>query len=160
MPAGGARISPAMNIDWEGLIVGFESRSEPDHALLRPRDGRRRAGAQARHRAPRGDEPRTSLTLALPRDEGERSRGDLEEFLGHCEDPSAGGRWKPGARGRGLRPAYRETLLRYPKRRLASSSSRSTRRSSARSGGWRQGIRCREDEMMPRLPRRHFILRP
>src|SRR5690242_16285111 len=83
IPAG-ARPMP-IRIDWEGLIVGFESRShqithffdretgDVEQALVRDAD---------RHQT-FADDPRY---VALPRDAGERTRGDLEAFLSVCED--------------------------------------------------------------------------
>lgn len=104
----------ALRIDWEGLIVGFESRSlqithffdretgEVEQVLERDTE---RHSAMSRDRR----------YLALPRDEGERSRGDLESFLSQCRDAdcrkaleAALGSAEPGSR-------YREALLRYPK---------------------------------------------
>jgi hypothetical protein len=72
-------------IDWEGLVVGFESRSHKithffdrqtgDVVQVLERDAARHAelAADARY-------------SALPRDGGERSRGDLDDFAAHCED--------------------------------------------------------------------------
>jgi hypothetical protein len=102
-----------MRIDWEGLIVGFESRShqithffdretgDVEQALQRDAD---------RHRS-FADDPRY---VALPRDAGERSRGDLEAFLPVCED--AGCRSALAAALASPDPAakYREALLRFP----------------------------------------------
>jgi hypothetical protein len=103
-----------MNIDWEGLIVGFESRSRQithffdretgDVEQVLVKDGDRHA---AMSRDPR--------YLALPRDEGERSRGDLEEFLGHCEDSGCRRALEGALAAADAAPRYRETLLRYPK---------------------------------------------
>jgi hypothetical protein len=103
-----------MTIDWEGLIVGFESRSRQithffdretgDVEQVLERDGDRHA---AMSRDPR--------YLALPRDEGERSRGDLEEFLGHCEDPECRRSLEAALAAADSAPRYREVLLRHPK---------------------------------------------
>jgi hypothetical protein len=103
-----------MNIDWEGLIVGFESRSlQITHFFDRQsgeveqvleRDAERHA---AMSRDPR--------YLALPRDEGERSRGDLEDFLPHCQDPECRRRLEAALRAPELSAQYREVLLQHPK---------------------------------------------
>lgn len=103
-----------MNIDWEGLIVGFESRSRQithffdretgDVEQVLERDGERHA---AMTRDPR--------YLALPRDEGERSRGDLEEFLSRCEDPGCRASLEAALAAADSAPRYREALLRHPK---------------------------------------------
>ena len=103
-----------MRIDWEGLIVGFESRShqithffdretgDVEQALVRDAD---------RHGTFEGD-PRY---VALPRDGGERTRGDLEAFLPVYED--AGCHAVLAAALASPEPAakYREALLRFPK---------------------------------------------
>jgi hypothetical protein len=103
-----------MKIDWEGLIVGFESRSQQithffdretgDVEQVLVRD-------EARHAA-MSNNPRY---IALPRDTGERSIGDLEEFLPHCEDEACRRELKTALAGAGSAAAYREALLRHPR---------------------------------------------
>jgi hypothetical protein len=103
-----------MNIDWEGLIVGFESRSRKithffdretgDVEQVLERDGERQAAMTGNPRY-----------LALPRDEGERSRGDLEEFLGRCEDSACRAALETALAAADAAPRYREALLRYPR---------------------------------------------
>jgi hypothetical protein len=102
-----------LNIDWEGLIVGFESRSQQithffdrqtgDVEQVLVRDAERHAQVS-------GD-PRYA---ALPRDQGERSVGDLEEFLPRCEDEACRRELGRALSGAGAAD-YRETLMRYPK---------------------------------------------
>ncbi len=104
----------ALTIDWEGLIVGFESRSQQithffdrqtgDVEQVLVRDA-------ARHAALSGD-PRY---LALPRDRGERSVGDLEEFLARCEDEACRRELASALGGAGSAAAYRHALTRFPK---------------------------------------------
>ena len=101
-------------VDWEGLIVGFESRSHKithffdrqtgDVVQVLEKDAERHAELSA--------DPRYA---ALPRDEGERSRGDLEDFAAHCTDEGcrrdlADALTKDDAAGE-----FRKTLVRYPK---------------------------------------------
>lgn len=103
-----------MNIDWEGLIVGFESRSHQithffdretgDVEQVLVRDA-------ARHESLSGD-PRY---LPLPRDAGERTRGDLEEFLSHCEDADCRRDLEKVLQTSDFASRYREVLLRYPR---------------------------------------------
>ena len=103
-----------MNIDWEGLIVGFESRSHRithffdretgDVEQVLERDA-------ARHAAMSGD-PRYA---AIPRDAGERSRGDLEEFLRHCQDADCRRALESALASAEPASRYREALLRFPK---------------------------------------------
>jgi hypothetical protein len=103
-----------LNIDWEGLIVGFESRSrqithffdrqtgDVEQVLVRDADRHARVSADPRF-------------VALPRDQGERSVGDLEEFLAQCEDESCRRELGKALSGAGSAGDYRETLMRYPK---------------------------------------------
>jgi hypothetical protein len=103
-----------MRIDWEGLIVGFESRShqithffdretgDVEQALVRDAD---------RHRSFEGD-PRY---VALPRDAGERSRGDLEAFLPVCEDEGCRAVLAAALASGDPAGRFREALLRFPK---------------------------------------------
>ncbi len=103
-----------MNIDWEGLIVAFESRSlqithffdrqSGDVEQVLERDAERHA---AMSRDPR--------YLALPRDEGERTRGDLEDFLAQCQDSECRSALEATLRAPEPAAPYREVLLRYPK---------------------------------------------
>jgi hypothetical protein len=103
-----------MRIDWEGLIVGFESRSQKithffdretgdvEQALVRD---------EARHRSFE-DDPRY---VALPRDEGERTRGDLEAFLPVCEDTACRAVLSAALASADAAASFRQTLLRFPK---------------------------------------------
>lgn len=103
-----------MKIDWEGLIVGFESRSHQithffdretgDVEQVLERDA-------ARHAAMASD-PRY---VALPRDQGERTVGDLEEFLRRCEDEACRRALAEALAGAGSVASYREALMRFPK---------------------------------------------
>ncbi|HEY7113834.1 MAG TPA: hypothetical protein VIA45_12955 [Thermoanaerobaculia bacterium] len=104
----------AARIDWEGLIVGFESRSHQithffdretgDVEQVLVRDGERHATLEA--------DPRY---VALPRDHGERSIGDLEQFLAQCEDAACRRELTAALAGAGSADVYRRTLRRYPK---------------------------------------------
>ncbi len=103
-----------IRIDWEGLIVGFESRSQQithffdketgdvEQALVRD---------AARHLEFEGN-PRF---LALPRDQGERTRGDLEAFASRCEDAQCRGALAQALESPDSPTAFRRALLRFPK---------------------------------------------
>lgn len=103
-----------MNIDWEGLIVAFESRSQQITHFFDRETGdveqvlERDAG---RHAAMAAD-PRY---VALPRDTGERSRGDLEKFLDRCEDAECRRRLTAALATENFASAYRDALLAYPR---------------------------------------------
>jgi len=101
-------------IDWEGLIVGFESRSQKITHFFDRETGdveQVLVRESARHAEMSGS-PRY---LALPRDQGERTVGDLEEFLSHCEDAACRRELAAALSGAGSVSAYRETLIRFPK---------------------------------------------
>lgn len=103
-----------MRIDWEGLIVGFESRShqithffdretgEVEQILLR--DAARHAAFSADRRY-----------IALPRDGGERTRGDLEAFLPLCEETACRSRLEAALGSADFAAEYRRILLSFPK---------------------------------------------
>jgi uncharacterized protein UPF0158 len=106
--------SPRRDVDWEGLVVAFESRS---HQITHFFDRETGEVVQvlmrdaARHSAMASD-PRY---VALPRDAGERSRGDLEEFLAQCEDAACRGDLAAALSAEDYAAAYRTALLRHPK---------------------------------------------
>ncbi len=103
-----------MKIDWAGLIVGFESRShqithffdretgDVEQALVRDIE---------RHRAFES----SSRFLALPRDQGERTRGDLEAFVPACEDEACRRALAASLTSEDAASDFRRALLRYPK---------------------------------------------
>jgi hypothetical protein len=106
--------APHFELDWEGLVVAFESRSRQithffdretgEVVQVLEKDGER-------HAAMAGD-PRYA---ALPRDSGERSRGDLEEFAATCEDAACRRDLTAALGAEDPAAAYRSALLRHPK---------------------------------------------
>jgi Uncharacterised protein family (UPF0158) len=102
-----------LRIDWEGLIVGFESRSQQiTHFFDRETGDVEQALVRdpARHRE-FAENPRF---VALPRDEGERSRGDLDQFLSRCEDDACRRELTRALESAEPAVPYRKALLRYP----------------------------------------------
>jgi len=101
-------------IDWEGLIVGFESRSQKiTHFFDRETgDVEQILEREAARHAEMSSNPRF---IALPRDQGERTVGDLEDFLSHCEDESCRKELARALSGAGSVSTYRDTLIRFPK---------------------------------------------
>jgi len=105
---------PRLAVDWEGLVVAFESRSHQiTHFFDREtgeveqvleRDAARHAAMSASPRY-----------VAVPRDQGERSRGDLEQYLSHCEDEACRRELTAALASESFASAYRETLVRYAK---------------------------------------------
>jgi len=99
------------------LIVGFESRSHQITHFFDSETGdveqvlEREVG---RHAEMTGS-PRY---IALPRDGGERSLGDLRDFLSHCQDAECRRRLQVCLEtdaADAAAAAYREILLSYPK---------------------------------------------
>jgi hypothetical protein len=105
---------PSFPVDWEGLAVAFESRSNQithffdretgDVVQVLERDAARHAAMSA--------DPRYA---AVPRDQGERSRGDLEEFAAQCEDVACRRDLEAALGESDFANAYRKALLRHPK---------------------------------------------
>jgi len=101
-------------IDWEGLIVAFENRSQKithffdresgDVVQVLVRDVVRHAELSA--------DPRYR---ALPKDEGERTRGDLVDFAAHCEDEACRRDLRKALDSPDPAGAYRAALLSHPK---------------------------------------------
>ncbi len=103
-----------LDVDWEGLVVAFESRSHQiTHFFDRESGDVVQVLEQdaARHTAMSGD-PRYA---AVPRDQGERSRGDLEEFLAVSEDSAVRRELAAALDSDDYATAYRGVLLRRPK---------------------------------------------
>jgi len=103
-----------LNIDWEGLIVGFESRSHQITHFFDRQTGEVEQVLErdAQRHAAMSSDPRY---LALPPDAGERTRGDLEGFLPHCGDAACRRALEAALQGENAASHYREVLLRYPK---------------------------------------------
>jgi hypothetical protein len=103
-----------LKIDWEGLIVGFESRSHQITHFFDRETGEVEQVLErdAERHAEMSSDPRFE---PLPRDAGERSRGDLEQFLIHCEDAQCRRELEAALAGPDAPAAYREVLLRHPK---------------------------------------------
>ena len=101
-------------IDWEGLVVAFENRSQKITHFFDRQTGDvvqvlvKDAG---RHAELSGDARYT----ALPRDSGERSRGDLEDFASHCGDAACRRDLETALAAEDFPSAYRAALLRHPK---------------------------------------------
>jgi len=101
-------------IDWEGLIVAFENRSQKithffdresgDVVQVLVRDAARHAELSA--------DPRYQ---ALPKDQGERTHGDLVDFAAHCEDEDCRRDLRKALESPDPSGAYRAALLAHPK---------------------------------------------
>ena len=104
----------SLRIDWAGLIVGFESRSQQiTHFFDRETgDVEQVLVREAARHAEMSADPRY---IPLPRDRGERTRGDLEGFLALCEDAGCRARLEAALAGPEFAAQYRKILLAYPK---------------------------------------------
>ena len=101
-------------IDWEGLTVAFENRSQKithffdretgDVVQVLVRDESRHAELSA--------DPRYR---ALPKDQGERTRGDLEDFAAHCTDEDCRRDLAKALEASDPATAFRAALLAHPK---------------------------------------------
>jgi hypothetical protein len=103
-----------LRIDWEGLIVAFESRS---HQITHFFDRETGDVEQALVRdAIRHEEFESNARfVALPRDQGERTRGDREAFLPLCEEQACRRALSEALASEDAAAAFRRALLRYPK---------------------------------------------
>jgi Uncharacterised protein family (UPF0158) len=114
MPSGPDPRPTPLEVDWEGLVVAFESRSRlithffdretGDVVQVLERDA-------TRHSAMSAD----SRFAAVPRDQGERSRGDLDEFAAQCEEPGCRQELLAALASEGFVAAYRDALMRHPR---------------------------------------------
>ncbi len=103
-----------LDIDWEGLVVAFENRSQKITHFFDRQTGdvvQVLATDAARHAALSAD-PRYA---ALPKDQGERSRGDLDAFAAHCEDADCQRDLRKALESPDPPPAFRDALRRHPK---------------------------------------------
>jgi Uncharacterised protein family (UPF0158) len=106
--------SSPLEVDWEGLVVGFESRSRQITHFFDRESGEVIQVLErdaARHSAMSSD-PRY---VAVPRDSGERSRGDLEDFAAQCEDLACRRDLTAALASEEFVSAYRNALLRHPR---------------------------------------------
>jgi hypothetical protein len=104
-----------LDIDWEGLVVAFENRSQRiTHFFDRTTGDVVQVVAErdaARHATLSAD-PRYA---ALPRDSGERSRGDLDDFTAHCEDDACRRELAAALSTADPVSSFREALRGHPK---------------------------------------------
>ncbi len=145
---------PSFPVDWEGLAVAFESRSNQithffdretgDVVQVLERDAARHAAMSA--------DPRYA---AVPRDQGERSRGDLEDFAAQCEDAACVRDLSAALAADDFVKAYRAALLRHPKEEARFFQFKE-RRARERAAKWLTdgGIRFEPESPRPERPGR------
>jgi hypothetical protein len=103
-----------LEVDWEGLVVAFESRSRQITHFFDRQSGEviQVLERDAEKHSTMSADPRYA---AVPKDGGERSRGDLEQFAALCEDPSSRRDLEAALSSADFVTAYRAALLRHPK---------------------------------------------
>jgi hypothetical protein len=103
-----------LDVDWEGLVVAFESRSRQITHFFDRKSGEviQVLERDAEKHSAMSADPRYA---AVPRDGGERSRGDLEQFTALCGDPSSRRDLEAALSSADVVTAYRAALLRHPK---------------------------------------------
>jgi hypothetical protein len=103
-----------LDVDWEGLVVAFESRSRQITHFFDRQSGEviQVLERDAEKHSAMSADPRYA---AVPRDGGERSRGDLEQFAALCEDTSSRRDLEAALSSADFAAAYRAALLDHPK---------------------------------------------
>ncbi|HET9793155.1 MAG TPA: UPF0158 family protein [Thermoanaerobaculia bacterium] len=104
-----------MTLDWEGLVVGFESRSAQITHFLDRETGDVVQVVEARDPARHAELSSSPRYLALPRDRGERGVGEMELFLEEIEDEKAREELRRALSAVRPADAYRSALLGYPR---------------------------------------------
>ena len=104
-----------MTLDWEGLIVGFESRSQQITHFLDRETGDVVQVVETRDPARHAELAASPRYLALPRDRGERGVGEMELFRAEVEEESLRREMTQALAGADPAAAYRELLMRHPR---------------------------------------------
>lgn len=104
-----------MNLDWEGLVVGFESRSPQITHFLDRETGDVIQVVETREPARHAELAASPRHVALPRDHGERGIGEMELFVAEVEDARAKSELAAALGGAEPAEAYRAVLVRHPR---------------------------------------------
>jgi len=104
-----------MTLDWEGLVVGFESRSQQITHFLDRETGDVVQVVEAREQARHAELSSSPRYFALPRDRGERGVGEMELFLGEVEDEKTREALRRALSAADPADAYRAALLAHPR---------------------------------------------
>jgi hypothetical protein len=104
-----------MTIDWDGLVVGFESRSRQITHFFDRETGDVVPVVETRDPARHAELSKSTRYLALPRDRGERGVGEMELFLAEVEDEETREELRRALGADDPALSYREALLRHPK---------------------------------------------
>ncbi len=104
-----------MTLDWEGLVVGFESRSRQITHFLDRETGDVVQVVETREPDRHAELSASRRYLALPRDHGERGAGEMELFVAEVEEPETREELRRALTSDDPAASYRETLLRHPR---------------------------------------------
>jgi len=104
-----------MNLDWEGLVVGFESRSQQITHFLDRDSGDVVQVVEARDPQRHAELSASPRHIALPKDRGERGIGEMELFLGEVEEEPVREDLRRALSADDPAAAYREALLAHPR---------------------------------------------
>jgi len=102
-----------MTIDWEGLVVAFENRSQQITHFFDRRTGEVVQCVESREPARHSELASSSFHLALPRDHGERGLGEMEAFVAEIEDDRARSELAEALRGPDPAGAFRDALQKH-----------------------------------------------
>jgi hypothetical protein len=103
-----------MNLDWEGLVVGFESRSHQITHFLDRESGDVIQVVEARDPDRHAELAGSSRYAALPKDGGERGVGEMRLYLEEVENEAARADLLGALSREDPAAAYREALLAHP----------------------------------------------
>jgi hypothetical protein len=103
-----------LNLDWEGLVVGFESRSHQITHFLDRETGDVIQVVEARDPGRHAELARSPRYAALPKDAGERGVGEMRLYLEEVEDEAARADLRRALAREDPADSYREALLAHP----------------------------------------------
>jgi len=104
-----------MNLDWEGLIVGFESRSQQITHFFDRESGDVVQVVEASDPARHAELASSPRYIALPRDRGERGVGEMELFRAEVEEETLRRELTAALAAGDPAAAYRAVLMRHPR---------------------------------------------
>jgi len=100
-----------MNIDWEGIVVAFESRSQQITHFFDRETGEVVQVVRDREPQKHAELTASPRFAALPKDHGERGFGEMELFLDEVEKDSVRAKLRSALSTPDPALAYREALL-------------------------------------------------
>jgi uncharacterized protein UPF0158 len=143
-----------VTIDWEGLVVGFESRSHQITHFFDRETGDVVQVVEGREPALHAELAGSPRYAALPRDHGERGMGEMELFLAEVEGEKARAALRAALSSPDGVAAYRSLLMEHP-REEAKFFQFKDRRARERAEEWLESIGIQFEKRVPvaRAPR-------